>query len=59
MTNKLETARAEEEAALAKATQFRETLEATNIQFEKTKKALHNTAKELKVRRLFSFRQKT
>ncbi|KAL0811267.1 hypothetical protein ABMA28_009685 [Loxostege sticticalis] len=48
MTNKLETARAEEEAALAKATQFRETLEATNIQFEKTKKALHNTAKELK-----------
>ncbi|XP_063834480.1 cilia- and flagella-associated protein 58-like [Ostrinia nubilalis] len=48
MTNKLETARAEEEAALAKAAQFRETLELTNINFEKTKQALHNTTKELK-----------
>ncbi|KAJ0170912.1 hypothetical protein K1T71_013684 [Dendrolimus kikuchii] len=48
MTTKLEKAKAEEEAALTKAASLRETLDLTNINFEKTKTALVNTSKELK-----------
>lgn len=50
MTHRLETAKAEEEAALTKAAQLRETLDLTNINFDKTKQALQNTTKELKVK---------
>ncbi|KAJ2940036.1 hypothetical protein O0L34_g14069 [Tuta absoluta] len=48
LTTKLETAKAEQEAASARATQFRHSLEAQNQDYEKNKQQLHNTTKELK-----------
>ncbi|XP_063369056.1 cilia- and flagella-associated protein 58-like [Cydia amplana] len=48
MQNKLHAAQAEQEAALAKASHFREILENTNIEFAKAKENLTNTSKDLK-----------
>ncbi|KAI5639432.1 cilia- and flagella-associated protein 58 [Phthorimaea operculella] len=47
LTAKLETAQSEQEAAVTRANQFRRSLESQNVEFEKNKTDLMNTAKEL------------